>query len=160
AYLTRIISAFNTTLAAEFHVSNEDVGRVIAAFALGYFIFQVPGGMLAGALGVRLVLPVMSVAWSVCAWWGSVAGSADQLYASRVALGVAQAGLVPCCAKVVADWFPPARRGLVSAVLAGSMQAGAVAATWLSARLLVPVGWRGLLQAYALTGIAWAVVFY
>src|SRR6266849_1336772 len=96
AYLTRIISAFNTTLGAQFHVSNEEIGGVIAGFALGYFVFQVPGGMLAGSTGVRLVLPLMGLAWSLCALWGSAARSAEELYYSRVALGVAQAGLVPC----------------------------------------------------------------
>src|SRR5262245_25531851 len=109
AYMTRIISAFNTTLAEQFHVSNETIGDVLAAFALGYFVFQVPGGMLASAYGVRVVLPAMSLAWGLCALWSSAAQSATDLYYSRVALGVAQAGLVPCCAKVIADWFPLAR---------------------------------------------------
>jgi sugar phosphate permease len=160
AYLTRIISVFNTTLAQQFDVSNETVGDVIAAFALGYFVFQVPGGMLASAYGVRVVLPVMSLAWGLCSIWGSAARSAHELYYSRVALGIAQAGLVPCCSKVIADWFPVSRRGIISAIVASSMQVGAIAATRLSARLLAPVGWRPLLESYGVTGIVWAVVFY
>jgi MFS family permease len=160
AYLTRIIAAFNTTLAAQFHVSNEAIGGLIAGFALGYFLFQVPGGMLAGSLGVRLVLPLLSLAWSLCALWGSAARSAEELYYSRIALGVAQAGLVPCCAKVAADWFPLARRGLVSALMTCTMQLGAIAATGLSALLLSALGWRLLLQVYAATGLVWAAAFF
>jgi sugar phosphate permease len=160
AYLTRIISVFNTTLVKEFNVSNKTIGEVIAAFALGYFVFQVPGGMLASAYGVRNVLPVMSLAWGLCAIWGGTAGSANELYYSRVALGVAQAGLVPCCAKVITDWFPLSRRGIISAIATSSMQVGGIAATGLSARLLAPVGWRALMQVYGLTGIVWAVVFF
>ena len=41
-----------------------------------------------------------------------MASSAEELHLSRVALGFAQAGLVPCCAKVIADWFPLPRRGI------------------------------------------------
>jgi MFS family permease len=160
AYLTRIISAFNTTLVAEFDISNEKVGLVTAGFALGYFVFQVPGGLLAGWFGVRLVLPLMGLLWSLFAVWGSQARSPDELYSSRIALGVAQAGLVPCCAKVAADWFPLARRGLVSALLAGGMQLGAVIATGLSARLLGTVSWRDLLLTYAVIGIVWALAFF
>jgi sugar phosphate permease len=160
AYLTRILSPFATTLAAEFDVSNEEVGRVMAGFALGYFFFQVPGGMLAASFGVRGVLPLLCAAWSGCALLGSLAQSPDQLYWSRVALGVAQAGLVPCCAQVAVNWFPLPRRGIVSAALGTGMQVGAVAATALSARLLGPLGWRLLLQGYALAGITWAFVFY
>ncbi len=160
AYLTRGLSAFNTTIAAEFDISNRAMGDVIAGFALGYFFFQVPGGMLASAFGVRTVLPAVGIAWSLCAVWGSLARSPEQLQLSRVALGFAQAGLVPCCAQVVADWFPLARRGLVSSVLTGSMQLGGILATGLSAALLEAAGWRLLLQAYAAAGIAWAVVFF
>lgn len=159
AYLTRVLSPFATTLAAEFHIPFAEVGGVMAGFALGYFVFQVPGGMLAASLGVRRVLPLLCAAWSGCAFLASLARSPDELYGSRVALGIAQAGLVPCCAQVAANWFPLSRRGIVSAVLAGGMQLGAVAATGLSARLLGPVGWRLLLQAYALAGFAWAAVF-
>lgn len=160
AYLPRIIAAFNTTLGSEFRISNEEVGGVIAGFALGYFVFQVPGGFLADAFGVRLVLPVMGFAWSLCAAWGGMADSADALFYSRVGMGIAQAGLVPCCAKAAADWFPLGRRGIVSAVLAASMQVGAVAATLLSAKLLALIGWRRLLIAYALFGAIWAVTFF
>jgi sugar phosphate permease len=160
AYLTRIISVFNTTLEQQFQVNNEAIGDVVAAFALGYFIFQVPGGMLASAYGVRFVLPTMSMAWGLCAIWGSAARSADELYYSRVALGVAQAGLVPCCAKVIRDWFPTSRRGIISAVVAGSMQVGAIAATGLSAKLLGSMGWRVLMLGYGMTGIVWAVLFF
>ncbi len=159
AYLTRGLGAFTTTLTEEFHVSSKVMGDVLAGFALGYFFFQVPGGMLANAFGTRTVLSLLGLAWSSCALWGSVARTPDELYWSRFALGFAQAGLVPCCAKAVADWFPLARRGLVSAVLAGSMQLGNILATGLSASLLSVASWRLLLQSYAVFGIVWAVVF-
>lgn len=160
AYSTRVISAFNTTLAEEFGISNQEVGGVIAGFALGYFVFQVPGGIFANVFGVRLVLPLLGLAWSLSAVWGSFARSADELFYSRVLLGIAQAGLVPCCASVVAEWFPLKRRGVVSSVMSGSMQAGAIVATSLSARLLETAGWRNLLLSYALFGVAWSALFY
>jgi MFS transporter, ACS family, D-galactonate transporter len=159
AYLTRGMGAFTTTLTEEFHVSSKVIGDVIAGFALGYFFFQVPGGMLANRFGTRTVLSLIGLTWSLCALWGSVARTPDELYWSRVALGFTQAGLVPCCAKAAADWFPLARRGLVSAVLTGSMQLGGILATGLSASLLSVASWRLLLQSYAVFGIVWAVVF-
>src|SRR4051812_3262249 len=160
AYLTRSLSAANTTIGNEFGVSDRIMGEVIAGFALGYFFFQIPGGMLASAYGVRLVLPAIGILWSGCAFWSSFADSAEELRLSRIALGFAQAGLVPCCAKVVADWFPLARRGIISAVVSGTMQLGAVAATGLTAVLLDPLGWRLVLQGYASAGIIWAIVFF
>lgn len=160
AYLTRIIAASNTTIAAEFQTTDDVMGDVIAGFALGYFIFQIPGGILASARGVRGTLPVMSLCWSVCAFWSSRAASPDELWISRVAIGVFQASLVPCCAQVLTDWFPVSRRGVGSAVLGAAMQLGGVAATTLPARLLGPLGWRGTLQAFSATGAVWAIAFY
>ncbi len=160
AYLTRSLSAANSTIAQEFRVSDTMMGEVIAGFALGYFFFQIPGGMLAGVFGVRLMLPLISLAWSGCALWSSVASTAEELRLSRIALGFAQAGLVPCCAKVLADWFPLARRGIASAVMAAAMQLGAITATKLTADLLDEVDWRHVLQGYAAAGIAWAIVFF
>lgn len=160
AYLTRLLSPFNTTLTVEFHVSNQAIGEVIAGFALGYFLFQVPNGILASAWGIRLVLTASGILWSSCAILGSFAESADQLRFTRIALGIAQAALVPCCAKAVADWFPLSRRGLISAVMTSGMQFGAILATGLSAQLLEDVGWRMLLRSYGMIGILWAVVFF
>ena len=160
AYLTRVMSATNTTIAREFAASDKVMGTLISGFALGYFVFQIPGGVLASTLGVRVILPLMSVAWSVCAVWGSFARSIDELWLSRVVMGVAQAALVPCCAHAIANWFPIARRGIASSVIAGSMQVGGILATQLTGHLLDPFGWRGALQAYALTGGLFAVPFF
>ena len=65
AYLTRGLGVFTTTLVKEFDVSYKVIGDVVAGFTVGYFIFQVPGGMVGSWLGVRRVFngpPVMSVA--------------------------------------------------------------------------------------------------
>src|SRR2546426_9474038 len=54
AYLTRSLSAANTTISAELGADDDKMGEIIAGFALGYFFFQIPGGMLANAFGSRL----------------------------------------------------------------------------------------------------------
>src|SRR3712207_4435396 len=81
AYLARGFSAFNTTVGEEFGVSNRAMGDAIAGFALGYLLFQVPGGLPTGALGARVTLPLAGVAWSLCACWGSLARSPDEPFA-------------------------------------------------------------------------------
>src|SRR5215468_9032746 len=75
AYLTRGLGAFTTTLVKEFEVSYTVMGDVVAGFTVGYFIFQVPGGMLANAFGTRAVLSLFGLGWSLCALWGRLARS-------------------------------------------------------------------------------------
>jgi MFS family permease len=112
------MSDATTTIQNEFGLRNEEIGNILAGFALGYFCFQVPGDWIGTKFGARIVLPALSVLWSLCTFWFGMAGSGWQLRCSRIALGLAQAGLIPCCAKVIADWFPVVQRGLASAILA------------------------------------------
>lgn len=161
AYLTRVcISTAATTIQGELALSNEQMGTVFAAFSLGYFLFQAPGGWLGNRFGARLALPALSVAWSVCTFWSGLAHSLWSLWSARLAFGLSQAGLVPCASKVVADWIPEQSRGTASALIASSMSVGAVLASGLTAALLPTVGWRALFLLYSLAGVLWGVAFF
>ena len=160
AYMTRSLGAANTTIAREMGISDTEMGVVLGAFNLGYLLCQIPGGLCASWLGVRRTLAIAALAWSVCTIAASFSQNAAQMSLARTALGVAQAALVPCIAKVVADWFPVTRRGLTSAVIAAAMQLGSIAASGLTAMLLEPLGWRMILQCYALAGLCWSGLFW
>lgn len=161
AYLTRTcISVSATTMQREFHLTDPAMGQVLAAFSVGYFVFQVPGGWAVGRWGARLTLPLLAVAWSLFSVWTGLAGSLWALLASRVGNGVAQAGLVPCSARVVMDWAPLSQRGIGSSAVACSMSLGAVIASGLTGVLLPHLGWRGVFFVYSAVGIVWAAAFY
>jgi len=160
AYLTRVLGAANTTISAEFGIDDQAMGYILAGFGFGYFWFQIPGGWLTNRFGNRATLATLCALWSLCAIWGSFAPTPASLRWSRVALGIAQAGLVPCCAKVVSDWLPDRQRGLGGAVMTASMQGGAFLATGVTAALITTAGWRYLLLAYSCVGLIWSVVFF
>ena len=75
AYLTRVMSAASTTIQREFGLSNEEMGYILSGFFFGYIWFQLPGGWIANRFGTRMVLPALSILWSVSAIWISVARS-------------------------------------------------------------------------------------
>jgi sugar phosphate permease len=161
AYLTRVcISTAATTIQSDLGLSNERMGAVFAAFSFGYFLFQAPGGWLGGRFGARLVLPAMSVAWSLGTCFSGLAHSLWSLWSARLAFGLAQGGMVPCASKVLADWVPAHFRGTASALLGSSMSVGAVLASGLTAMLLPTVGWRSLFLMYSLVGVGWALAFF
>jgi sugar phosphate permease len=161
AYLTRVcLSTANTTIQRELGFTNEQMGLILAGFSTGYFWFQVPGAWLGNRFGARTVLPTLSVLWSLCVVWTSAAVSWTGLWASRISFGLAQAGLMPCSAKVLADWFPDKQRGIVSAVLGSSMSVGAIVASGLTALLLTFFHWRSVFLTYSAVGVVWAGAFY
>ena len=157
AYLTRYcISVANTTIQTDLSLTTEQMGWILAAFNVGYFFFQVPGGALGTRFGTRLSLPSLSTLWSIFTIWTSMVTGYIPLVASRVAFGAAQAGLVPNSAKVVADWLPIERKGFGSACIGAAMSVGGAVTMGMTGVLLEFVDWRTLFQLYSLVGIAWA----
>src|ERR1700722_13968746 len=66
AYLDRTnISIAGPTLMKTFALSPHLFGYVLAAFTAGYALMQIPGGMLADRFGVRRMLVIALVLWSI-----------------------------------------------------------------------------------------------
>ena len=161
AYLTRhCIAAANTTIQRELQLSTEQMGWILSAFSLGYFLCQVPAGWLGDRFGTRAALSSLSVLWSLLTVWTAAAPSFIPLLCSRVAFGMAQAGLVPISSKIIRDWLPLQRRGFGSGVMAAAMSLGGVVTMGLTTLLLGSFGWRGVFRMYSSVGILWAILFY
>ena len=161
AYLVRVcISTAGSTIQGDLGFSDVQMGYILGGFFLGYFWFQIPAAWLGNWLGARASLAIFCLLWSAGTLASAWSHSFSTLWGSRIAIGVAQAGLFAVTIKAIADWFPPASRGKTSAVIAACMSVGAVLASGLTVRLLGPLGWRGTFEAYAFGGILWSVAFY
>ena len=161
AYLTRYcISAANTTIQHDLGFSDPQMGQLMGAFGLGYFLCQVPGGWLGNRVGTRFAFAFLSVAWSLSNVCTAISSLFNVLWASRLSLGMFQAGLVPLSAKVLKDWIPIRSRGLSSALITASMSIGGASTMWLTGWLLkCDFAWRAIFAAYSLVGIVWASGF-
>ncbi len=161
AYLTRhCLAVANTTIQKELDLNSEQMGYVFSLFALGYMIFQIPGGVVGLRIGTRNALPLFSVLWSVITVWSSLVYSLVPLLASRLTFGLAQAGLVPNTAQVIKDWFPSRWQGSVSSMIGVAMSLGGAMTFWLTGVLIEFMHWRSIFQIYSLVGIAWAIAFW
>ena len=160
SYLLRVgISPAGTTVQRDLDISSVDMGEVMAAFFLGYFWLQIPGGWFGKRFGARLSLGVMGLTWVAAMVVMARAQSGAVLYWSRFALGVAQAGLFPVTIMAIRDWFPNERRGLASSTITACMSLGAVIANWATTRLMLITGWRDTFLIYAGITAAWSVWF-
>jgi sugar phosphate permease len=165
AYLTRhCIAVANTTIQDELHISESQMGWVLAAFSGGYFFFQIPGGWLGNRIGTRTAYPLISILWSALTVWSSLVWSWFPLLASRAAFGAAQAGMVPMTAEIINDWFSVRLRGMCSAVIGASMSIGGVITMGLTAWLIDSEGlgihWRVVFRIYSVVGVVWAAFFF
>jgi len=161
AYLTRYcISVANTTIERDLMLTPAQMGQVMAAFQLGYFVCQVPGGWLGSRIGTRAAFALLSVGWSAATIWTAGVVLYMPLLVSRTAFGMAQAGLVPISAQVLRDWIPTSLRGTSSATIAASMSIGGAVTMGLTGVLLKYIDWRTVFFMYSIVGIVWAIVYY
>jgi sugar phosphate permease len=161
AYVQR--NGFNVAeeaIRADLGLDKQQLGEIMSAWLFGYAILQLPSGWLADRFGSRTVLATLALAWSL---WTAVAGFAWD-YASLLTfwfcMGLAQAGIFPCSAKSIGQWFDDSRRASASGLLASSMALGAAIAPALTGELLTYLPWQTVFIAYAAAGVAWSVVYY
>jgi ACS family glucarate transporter-like MFS transporter len=160
SYLQRnSLGGAETTVRADLSLDKIDTGQAMGAFFLTYALCQVPSGWLAQRWGGRRALTTFAAGWSMMMAVCAAATSLPVLVGARATMGVLQAGIFPCCTMILATWYPATRRGFTSAALNSFMLLGGVIASWLTAELIGPLGWRWLFLLYAVPGIVWAVWF-
>jgi sugar phosphate permease len=161
SYLLRVsIAPANTTIQRELRLNNVEMGDLQSAFFIGYIWFQIPVGWLGKRYGTRVLLSLLGLLWAGAMVVTATARSYPLLYGSRVAQGLAQAGLFPVMILAIRAWFPISRRGTASSVITSCMSVGAVLANGLTVRLMEPFGWRGTFLIFSLIAAVWGLVFW
>lgn len=159
-YIDRaIISTAKGSMAADLDLSDQSMGAVFSAFALGYALAQIPAGWFADRFGPRLALAALVALWSILtALTGAMSGLVALLIV-RFLFGVAEAGAFPGSARAFYNWLPPAERGLANGILfSGALLGGGIAFP-ICAWLLSSFNWRWSFYLLGIPGIVWAILW-
>src|SRR5262245_21750130 len=92
------VSAATGPVTGELGLSDTQFGWVLSAFALGYALFQTPGGTLADRFGPRIVLAGVVTLWSLFTALTGTAKNLAVLLGYRFLFGAGEAGAYPTCA--------------------------------------------------------------
>jgi sugar phosphate permease len=174
-YIDRIcIGQAGTVMKAELGLSNFQWGLVGVAFQVAYAIFEPTTGHWGDRYGSRRVLTRIVLWWSAftaltgCVWNfsaeflpGVVVNGFLLLLVIRFLFGAGEAGALPNAARVIAQWFPPGRRGPAQALISTSAQIGGATAPWVAAYFIQSeyVGWRLSFGIFGSLGVVWAFFF-
>lgn len=154
------ISSAKGAITSDLALSDQAMGAVFSAFALGYAFAQIPAGWFADKVGPRLALTTIVGLWSL---FTALTGVVDQfwtLLTVRFLFGVAEAGAFPGAARVFYNWLPPGERGLANgALFSGGLLGGALAFPFF-AWLFAAYGWRGAFYALSAPGFLWAALWF
>jgi sugar phosphate permease len=173
AVITYIHRVGFATASAEFKTSlnltDKHLGSLMAAFMIGYGLFEMPWGFLGDRLGVRNILAWIILGGSILtaslAFVGllppDVAVVFNVLLVLRFAFGAFQAGTFPSLSRMMADWMPSTERGSAQGAIWMSSRIGGATAPLLLVGLIELMGdWKRPLVVVAGLGLAWCGWFW
>ena len=160
-YLDRTsISFAGPTMMKSLGLDAQDFGTVLSAFAAGYFIAQLPGGMLADRLGAKFLFVLAPLLWAVCTGGTYLVAGMAGLVTARLCLGMAEGIGNSAIFKFIGDTFAPNERARMSGFWATSFAVAPALGGPLIAFLLVMFDWRVTFALLAVPALAAAALNY
>src|SRR4029453_5373648 len=160
-YVDRVaISTARGPITSELGLSDTQFGWVLSAFALGYALFQAPGGLVADRFGARVALAAVVTLWSVFTALTGLARGYVTLLLYRFLFGAGEAGAYPTCARAFYNWLPVAERGLAQGINFSGARLGAAFALPAVAWLVGAAGWRLAFYLLGGLGLIYATVWW
>jgi MFS transporter, ACS family, glucarate transporter len=166
AFLDRVnISIAGSSIAADYGLTNSQLGYVFSSFLLGYALFQTAGGWLSDKLGPRRVLTVGVV------WWGiftaltavvpsRIRGALLFFVAIRFLLGAGEAVIYPASNHFVSWWIPTQERGIANGIIFAGVGVGAGITPPAISYVMFHYGWRSSFWMSAVIGLAAGFIWF
>jgi MFS transporter, ACS family, hexuronate transporter len=159
-YLDRQVLALTADrIIAEYGLTHEQFGELLAWFRYSYAGVQIGGGWLVDSLGPRLLYPAAVGLWSTAGVLTAFTGTVGGLAACRFLLGAGEAFNWPCALKVTQRLLPPEDRPLANGLFNSGTALGAMLAPIVVTILTLRFGWRSSFLFTGLLGIVWILVW-
>lgn len=145
-YMERVVMGFaGPSIMRSLHIEPRTFGIVLSSFALGYFLAQIPGGLLADRWGARRVLVVAPLFWALFTGLTGFVSTVAAIAAIRLCFGLAEGLSNAATYKAVGDSF-------------GAKERAKAAAIWVTAFAVAPA-FTGPLVGKLLASFDWQSVF-
>jgi len=158
AYTDRVnISVASVAMREQFGWTQTAKGMVLSSFFVGYMLFMVASGWLATRFGGKRVLAFSVAWWSAFTILTPMAASVSiaVLVATRIALGIGEAAVMPATYELFSRWVPQSERSrAVTRFLSGipfGQIVGFIVTGWLTSRF----GWTASFYIFGLIGFVW-----
>ncbi len=155
-----IVSLLVIPMEHDLHVGDTEISLLQGfSFALFYALLGLPIARLVDARSRRGVIAAGILVWSVMTAACGVAGRFFELFLARVGVGAGEAALLPGAVSILADYFPPNRRGLALGVFSTGIFLGSGLALIIGGILIHAIGNHAYVVPVLGPLHAWRVVF-
>ncbi len=155
----QLLSILAKPIQDSLHVTDSQLGRIGGLyFAMFYCFIAIPVGWLADRTNRSRVLAFACALWSAATMACGLLTTYPQLVAARMAVGVGEAGGVPPSYAIIADTFPPGRRGTALGLFNLGPPIGQALGVAFGASVAAAFSWRHAFVAVGAVGILAALV--
>jgi len=141
-------------------LSTGAIGFATGMFFWGYIVLQIPAGRLAGIWSAKRVIMILLVLWSAASFTTAFVHTELELIINRLALGIAEGGVLTCVIVLIRAWFTRAERARANTMFLLSLAVGPMVANPISGAILSISDWRWMFVIEAVPGLLWGVVWW
>ena len=163
------MSSAAPVMMADLDLSEIQWGWILAAFNIGYAMFQFPGGIAGDRFGPRKVITIIAVLWALMTVLTALVPGPDtastvfiigSLMAARFMVGMFHAPIFPLLNASMVRWFPVGSWGLPQGLSSSGLTLGVAASAPLLAWSIPEYGWRMSFIFLAPLGIIVAILWW
>ncbi|HEV7927734.1 MAG TPA: MFS transporter [Verrucomicrobiae bacterium] len=150
-YLDRfVLSAVLTPLQKDLGINDDQAGRLVTAFMIGYFFTSPIFGWLGDRCSRKWLIAAGIFVWSVGTILTGFAATFAMMIAFRMLVGLGEASYATISPSLISDSYAPAKRNNALTIFYVAIPVGAALGTILGGLIAAKWGWR---HAFIWTGV-------
>lgn len=155
----QIIAILSPAIQADLGINDTQLGFLKGfAFALFYSVFSIPVALLADKKNRVTIISVSIAFWSAMTALCGAAGNFWHLLATRIGVGIGEAGCSPPAHSLVSDYFYKEERATALGIYSLGIPLGSLFGILLGGWLAGTLGWRWAFVAVGIPGILLAII--
>ena len=157
----QLLSILAKPIQDDLEVTDGQLGMISGLyFALFYCVLAIPVGWLADRTNRVRVLALACGLWSAATAACGLSANYGQLAASRMAVGVGEAGGVPPSYAIISDYFPSGKRGTALSLFNLGPPIGQALGVAFGASIAAAYSWRDAFLAVGAVGVVTALIVW
>jgi predicted MFS family arabinose efflux permease len=155
----QLLSILAKPIQDDLGITDGQIGRISGLyFAVFYCVLAIPIGWLADRTHRVRVLSLACALWSAATVACGFSANYAQLVLARMSVGVGEAGGVPPSYSIVADYFPPGKRGTALSLFNLGPPIGQALGVAFGASITAAYSWRSAFISLGAVGIVTAAI--
>jgi MFS family permease len=155
-----VLPAVLSSIQAEFHLSDTELGLLNAAFTVAFAVSAIPIGYWADRGSRRMIIGVGVAVWSLFTLLTGLTQSFAQMLAVRSVVGIGEASYQPAGGSLIGDYYDKGRRGRANAAVVTLGGLGIGGGFIIGGAVGLQFGWRAAFFLVAGPGLLLALLAF